>query len=179
MPAMKERAMQEALRTYLELATGLTDASRKKEKNAVKDAVGQSGATADQLKTLTTALLAANSANRDGLVKLVRFEVDRALGVVGLATAEEVAELTARVRDLDRQLSEARAGTSLPGPAEPAHTVTPAAAVPAAKSETKKAVTKKAGTRKATKAKATTAIPTPDQLARTPPATRGPRPASP
>ncbi len=46
-------------------------------------------------------------ANREALTKLVRFEVDRALGAVGLATADEVAELTRRVHDLERQLREA------------------------------------------------------------------------
>ena len=96
--------MQEALRTYLELATGLTDASRKKVKKAVKDAVGKGGATAEQIRALTSDLIATNAANRDALAKLVRFEVDRALGVVGLATAEEVADLTARLHELERQL---------------------------------------------------------------------------
>ena len=112
--------MQEALRTYLELAMGLTEASRKKVKKAVKDVVGVSGATADQLKTMTSDLIAANSANRDALVKLVRFEVDRALGAVGLATAEEVADLTAHMRDLERQLAAAQAlagGSAVAGPA--------------------------------------------------------------
>jgi polyhydroxyalkanoate synthesis regulator phasin len=109
--------MQEALRTYLELAMGLTEVSRKKVKRAVKGAVGKSGATADQLKALSADLLAANSANREALSKLVKFEVDRALGVVGLATAEEVAELNRRVHDLEGELAAAK------GEAEPAHTV--------------------------------------------------------
>jgi polyhydroxyalkanoate synthesis regulator phasin len=113
--------MQDALRTYLELAMGLTEVSRKKVKRAVKDAVGKGGATAEQLKALTTEVVMANSANRDAMVKLVRFEVDRALGIVGLATAEEVAELNQRVRRLEKELADARATT--PGAAEPAHRV--------------------------------------------------------
>lgn len=107
--------MQEAMRTYLELAMGLTETSRKKVrkvvKDVVKDAVGRSGATAEQVKALTGDLVAVNSANREALAKLVRFEVDRALGIVGLATAEEVGELTQQVRDLKDQLREARAAT--------------------------------------------------------------------
>jgi polyhydroxyalkanoate synthesis regulator phasin len=102
--------MQPAMRNYLELVLGITDASRKKAKKAVKDAVGRGNATVEQIKALTSDLVAANSANRDALANLVRFEVDRALGVVGLATADEVKELTARVRDLERQLREATAG---------------------------------------------------------------------
>jgi polyhydroxyalkanoate synthesis regulator phasin len=97
-------AMQEAVRTYLELAMGLTETSRKKVRRVVKDAVGKGGATAEQVRTLTTDLLTINSANRKALAKLVRFEVDRALGMVGLAKVEEVTELTNRVQELERQL---------------------------------------------------------------------------
>src|SRR5258706_12325632 len=96
--------MQDALRTYLGLAMGLTEVSRKTVRKAVKDAVGRGNATAEQVKALTGDLLAANSTNRDALVKLVKFEVDRALGVVGLATAEEGADLTARLRALGARL---------------------------------------------------------------------------
>jgi polyhydroxyalkanoate synthesis regulator phasin len=126
--------MQEAMRTYLELAMGLTETSRKKVRKAVKEAVGRSGATADQVKSLTGDLMAANSANRDALAKLVRFEVDRALGVVGLATADEVGELTHRVRDLERQLREAEGGhASAPAAAKR----TPAKRAPAKRSTAK------------------------------------------
>jgi polyhydroxyalkanoate synthesis regulator phasin len=116
--------MQEAMRTYLGLAMGLTEASRKKMKKAVRNVVGRSGTTADQVKSITTELLATNSTNRAALSKLVKFEVDRALGLVGLATAEEVAELTARVRTLEAKLREAQSGRperpvdTVPAPAE-------------------------------------------------------------
>ena len=101
--------MQDAMRTYLELATGLTDASRKKAKKVVKDVVDRSGATAGQARVLTAELMSSNAANREALTKLIRFEVDRALGVVGLATADEVTQLTRRVRELERQLRDAEA----------------------------------------------------------------------
>src|SRR5262245_13959782 len=133
--------MQDALRTYLELASGLTEASRKTVKKAVKDVVGRTGATADQVKALTGDLLAVNSANREALAKLVRFEVDRALGVVGLATADEVSELTARVRDLERQLRDAKTRTTSPA-VEPS--------VAAARRATNKATAAKRATAAAT-----------------------------
>lgn len=158
--------MQEALRTYLELATGLTDASRKKVKKAVKEAVGKGGATAEQIRALTGDLIATNAANRDALSKLVRFEVDRALGVVGLATAEEVAELTARVRDLERQLraAESRSSTpeSAPAPAKKAaeRKATDTAPAPAKKAaEPAPATAKKAPPARSRVAKKSTATP--------------------
>lgn len=105
---------QDAWRAYAEMALGMTEASRKKATKAVKRLIGRGGATADQLQGLAEELLQTSAANRDALTKLVRFELDRALGKVGLATADEVNELTARVRELEAQLREARttAGTA-------------------------------------------------------------------
>jgi polyhydroxyalkanoate synthesis regulator phasin len=103
--------MTEAWRTYLGVALGLGETSRKRVRKVVKDAVGRGNATADQVKTMTGDLLAANTANREAMAKLVKFEVDRALGRVGLATAEEVRELTGRVHELERELRSARATT--------------------------------------------------------------------
>lgn len=122
--------MQDAWRAYLELAMGLTEAPRKKAQDAVMRVVGQGGATAAQIQTLAEELVATGLANRESLTKLVRFEVDRALGAVGLATADEVAELTRRVHDLERQLREAR-GHLGPGDTPPAGAFEPAAATPA------------------------------------------------
>ncbi|WP_174537779.1 phasin family protein [Micromonospora chalcea] len=118
--------MQDAWRAYLELAMGLTEAPRKKAQDAVMRVVGQGGATAAQIQTLAEELVATGLANRESLTKLVRFEVDRALGAVGLATADEVAELTRRVHDLERQLREAR-GNLGPGESPPAESPEPAA----------------------------------------------------
>jgi polyhydroxyalkanoate synthesis regulator phasin len=101
-----------AWRTYLELASGLGEASRKRVRRVVKDLIGKGNATAEQLRVATVELVAANAANREALGKLVKVEVDRALGRVGLATMDEVNDLTARVRDLERQLRDARAVTA-------------------------------------------------------------------
>ncbi|MEU4643696.1 hypothetical protein [Micromonospora sp. NPDC023814] len=112
--------MQDAWRAYLELAMGLTEAPRKKAQDAVRRLVGSGGATAGQLQALAEELVSTGAANREALTKLVRFEVDRALGAVGLATADEVAELTRRVHELERLLREARATPATPSPATPA-----------------------------------------------------------
>lgn len=165
--------MQDAWRAYLELALGLTEASRQKAQNVAKKLVGQGGATAAQLQALAEELVATSAANREALTKLVRFEVDRALGVVGLATAEEVADLNSRVRELERDLREARALAAATPPATPvsgpakgsigaavvAEAMADAAGVPtaeavAAKGVVKKTVAKKAIAKKAVPEKA-------------------------
>src|SRR3954452_9481788 len=152
--------MPDAWRAYLEMALGLTETPRKRAQRAVGDVVNRGGATAAQLQGLVEALLAAGMATREALTNIVRYEVDKALGAVGLATAEEVDELTARVRDLEKELQAAQAkavpgngaasavgGTRLERPA------------PGPKKVAKKAVAKKAV--KATPNAMPTARPTP------------------
>ncbi|MFF5056605.1 hypothetical protein ACFY1S_25830 [Micromonospora sp. NPDC000663] len=156
--------MQDAWRAYLELAMGLTEAPRKKAQDVARRLVGSGGATAAQLQALGEELVSTGAANREALTKLVRFEVDRALGAVGLATADEVAELTRRVRDLERQLREARAvepaatppaATQQPDPtraAQPDAALVPSdgpAGAPVSAPVAKKAVAKKAVAKKA------------------------------
>ena len=153
--------MQDAWRAYLELALGLTEAPRKKAQSATRRLVGSSGATAAQLQALAEELVSTGLANREALTKIVRFEVDRALGAVGLATADEVAELTRRVQELERELRAARAehdgnqptsSESVAGPATAApvgvETIDAAAGAPtravAKKTTSTKAVAKKA-----------------------------------
>ncbi|MFC8848684.1 MULTISPECIES: phasin family protein [unclassified Micromonospora] len=141
--------MQDAWRAYLGLAMGLTEAPRKKAQDVVRRVVGSGEATATQLQALAEELVSTGAANREALTKLVRFEVDRALGAVGLATADEVAELTRRVHGLERQLREARAGLAEPAP-QPSGPPAPAAK----KAVAKKAVARKAVARKAVARKA-------------------------
>ncbi|WP_410814797.1 phasin family protein [Micromonospora sp. 067-2] len=172
--------MQDAWRAYLELAMGLTEAPRKKAQDVARRLVGSGGATAAQLQALGEELVTTGAANREALTKLVRFEVDRALGAVGLATSDEVAELTRRVHDLERQLREARAAEPASAPSagptaqpDPTRAAPPhAALVPSdgpagapVSAVAKRAVAKKAVAKKAVGKKA---------VARKPPATISP-----
>jgi polyhydroxyalkanoate synthesis regulator phasin len=103
------RAMQDAWRAYLDLALGLTETSRKKATKVVKKLVGRGGVTAEQLQSMAEELVSTSMANREALSRMVRYELERALGRVGLATTEEVNALTARVHELEQELTEARA----------------------------------------------------------------------
>jgi polyhydroxyalkanoate synthesis regulator phasin len=104
--------MQDAWRAYLEMALGLTEAPRKRAQKVASDLVNRGGATAVQLQGLVEDLMSTGMQNREALTNIVRFEVDRALGMVGLATADEVKDLTTRVRDLEKQLRAAQARVS-------------------------------------------------------------------
>ncbi len=96
--------VQDAWRAYLELALGLTKASKKKATKIAKRLVDESGAKAGQAQAIAEELISNSLANREAVAKLVRYEIDRALGRVGLATADEVTELTERVQELERKL---------------------------------------------------------------------------
>ena len=147
---------QDAWRSYLEMALGLTEASRKQATKAVKRAIGKGGATTEQLQGLAEELVRTSAANREAITKLVRAELDRALGRVGLAKAEDVEQLTARVHQLEAELSVARAAPTPVAVAEPfaapnEAVVTPVTpdvpgaaepAAPVAKAPVKKAVKK-------------------------------------
>src|SRR3954466_9096218 len=110
--------MPDAWRAYLEMALGLTETPRKRAQKAVGDLVNRGGATAAQLQGLVEDLLSTGLANREALTNIVRYEVDRALGLVGLATAEEVSDLTGRVRDLERRLRDAQRAKAADGAPE-------------------------------------------------------------
>jgi polyhydroxyalkanoate synthesis regulator phasin len=110
------RAMQEAWRAYLDLALGLTETSRKRATKVAKKLVGKGNATAEQLQAMAEDLVSTSLANREALTRLVRYELERTLGRVGLATADEVTSLTSRVRELEQQLAEAKAGAAAPSP---------------------------------------------------------------
>src|SRR5512139_1173661 len=107
--------VQDAVKAYLELAMGLTEASRKRAEKTVKkvarELVGKGGATANQLQGMAEDLVNTGMANREAVNRLVRVEMDRALGRLGLATSEEIATLADRIEALERQLRDARVGS--------------------------------------------------------------------
>lgn len=116
--------VQDALKAYLELALGLTEASKKKAEKAVKkmakELVGKGNATAAQIQAAVEDLVTTSASNREAVTRLVRVEMDRTLSRVGLATTDEVATLQARVDALERQLRDERAAASRPVGRKPA-----------------------------------------------------------
>jgi polyhydroxyalkanoate synthesis regulator phasin len=135
--------VKDAIKGYLALATGLTDVTRQRATSAAKALVAQGEATAGQVQSLADDLVAQSKSNREAVVALVRYEVDKALGRVGLVSKDEVDALQARIKSLEAQL---RAGT--PAKAAPAKKA-PAKKAPAKKAAAKRAPAKKAPAKKA------------------------------
>lgn len=122
--------VRDALRSYLSLATGLVDVPRQQALRVAKALVSQGEATAEQAGTIAEDLLGTSRANRDALLQLVRYEVDRGLGRVGLATADEVRDLTDRVHRLEGELRRLREDGASAWAAPPAKKAAPAKAAP-------------------------------------------------
>jgi polyhydroxyalkanoate synthesis regulator phasin len=148
--------VRDALKSYLALAGGVTEVTRQRALDAAKALVASGEAAAEQVTSLAEDLLTQTRQNREAVVALVGFEVDRALGRVGLASADEVTELTARVRALEARLAEqtgAGASAGAGGAAGRAATKAPtqqggggaAAKAPANRTAADKAPAKKAG----------------------------------
>jgi polyhydroxyalkanoate synthesis regulator phasin len=127
--------VKDAITGYLALATGLTEVTKQRATGAVKALVAQGEATAGQVQALADDLVAQSKSNREAVVALVRYEVDKALGRVGLVSKEEVDGLKTRIKTLENQLRDAKKGT-------------PAAKAPAKKAPAKKAAAKKAPAKK-------------------------------
>jgi polyhydroxyalkanoate synthesis regulator phasin len=104
--------MRDAVRGYLALATGLTEVTRARATAAAKTLVAQGEATAEQVQSIALDLVATSQSNRAALIALVRYEVDRTMSRLGLATAEETAATTARLSAVEAQLRELRAAVA-------------------------------------------------------------------
>jgi polyhydroxyalkanoate synthesis regulator phasin len=130
----------DALRGYVQLATGLTEVTVAKAREAAAallsqgldldrvpvvpgrdSAVSAATVAASQVQGLADDLLETSKANRELLTGLVRTEVDRAAGRLGFVREEELAAVRRHVSRLETQLAEVRAqigaGIVVPRPA--------------------------------------------------------------
>jgi polyhydroxyalkanoate synthesis regulator phasin len=145
--------MLDAVKNYLSLASGVTEVTRQRATAAAKALAASGEATAEQVSNLADDLVINSRNNRDAMLALVRYELDRALSRLGLATADEVTSLQRRVTILEGALALAAKG----GAAEPGDTPdTPRRAAKSTKaakaSPAKASPAKSSGTSSATKA---------------------------
>lgn len=107
------------LKNYVELATGLTEVTANKAKEAAMALIAQgmslgSKQPADVAATVQQAaddLVALSKTNRDMLIDLIRGEVDKAVGRMGFVREDELAALRSRVDKLEKQVSSQNQGS--------------------------------------------------------------------
>ncbi len=105
--------MIDALKSYLQLASGMAEVSAAKAKETAATLVSQgpsaaAGMTPDQisaqLQAVAEDLLEQSKTNREILVGLVKTEVDRAVGRMGFVREEELAAVRRHVQRLEAQV---------------------------------------------------------------------------
>ena len=149
----------DALRGYVQLASGLTEVSRKKAEKAAKALLKQTGADTLTAKAseLADEIVATSKSNRQLLQAIVTNEVEGAVARLGFVRSEEVAALTRRVKVLESELAEARDGAAAAAsdePVDPFADVEPEPAPAAKKVAAKKTPAKKAAVKRAPAKKA-------------------------
>ena len=100
--------MMDALKGYVQLATGLTEVTAAKARDAVSALVNQGmqwpGMSSDAMESvqdIADDLLVTSQQNREALMEMIRTEVDRAVGRLGFVREDEIAALRARVERLE------------------------------------------------------------------------------
>lgn len=134
--------MLDDLRNYLQMASGLTEATTAKAKDVVTGLIstgistgmslGSKAAPAPemmgQVQELADDLVATSKNNRDMLTAMIRSEVDKAVGRMGFVREDELAALRRHVQRLEQQVADLRDATE----AAPAESTSDSEAAPAA-----------------------------------------------
>src|SRR3954447_12473485 len=103
--------VKDALRGYLALASGVTEVTAARARAAARVLVEQGESTAGQVTALAEDLVATSRRNREGLLLIVRHEVDTALRLLGLGPAGDIDALDQRVRRLEQTLRDLGGGS--------------------------------------------------------------------
>jgi polyhydroxyalkanoate synthesis regulator phasin len=148
--------LNSSLQRYLDAVSGVTEMTRSRAEQVVKQLVRSGEAAGDQVGDLVDDLIDRQRKNREAVSELVRNETVRAVHTMGLATTKEVDRLQKQVADLKRELGrvERDAASSADVAAIAAAPAKKATAKKTSKKATKKATAKKAS-KKATAKKAT------------------------
>lgn len=101
--------MIDALRSYLQLASGIVEATANKAKEAASAVISQgleSGAPeiSAQVTEIAEDLLEQSRTNRELLLGLIRTEIDRNIGRMGFVREEELAAVRKHVQRLEQEL---------------------------------------------------------------------------
>ena len=108
-------SMLDDLRGYLQLATGLTEVTANRAKEAALALVGQGFSLSTkapdvvgQVQELADDVVSTSKSNRELLVSMIRSEVDKAVGRMGFVREDELAALRRHVQRLEQQIDELR-----------------------------------------------------------------------
>jgi polyhydroxyalkanoate synthesis regulator phasin len=138
--------VMDAVRGYVQLANGLTEVTRQRAQQAAKALLQQAGAEnltsgLTKVSDLADEIVATSKSNRALLQAIVANEVEGAVARLGFVRVEEVAALSRRIQNLEREMAAASTRPPAPAtsaaPADLAGPPAPAETVPASKAPVK------------------------------------------
>lgn len=122
--------MLDDLRTYVQMASGITEATTAKARDVVTGllATGLSLTSravpapdvVGQVQELADDLVATSRSNRELLTGVIRAEVDKAVGRMGFVREDELAALRRHVQRLESEVHELRSAASVAPASAPA-----------------------------------------------------------
>ena len=130
-PSFGGHVVLDAVRGYLQLASGLTEVTRQRATATAKslltgsptgmgqlamDQAAKGQAAVAQIAALADEIVATSRANRELLVGLIRAEVDRAVGGLGLVTQDDFGALQRKVDRLAGGLAQTGDESGKPAP---------------------------------------------------------------
>jgi polyhydroxyalkanoate synthesis regulator phasin len=118
---------------YLQALASLSDLTRTQAERVASLLAKQGEVQSAQVNRVTEDLMRRTQKNREILTRLVQREVKRQLGVLGMASRDEVARLQQRVRALEQEVERSAKSASARPSAASATESAPAAATPAAR----------------------------------------------
>jgi polyhydroxyalkanoate synthesis regulator phasin len=119
---------------YLQALASLSDLTRTQAERVASLLAKQGEVQSAQVNRVTEDLMRRTQKNREILTRMVQREVKRQLGVLGMASRDEVARLQQRVRALEQEVERSLAKSSSARPSAASVTQSsPAAATPAAR----------------------------------------------
>ena len=143
---------------YLQALASLSDLTRTQAERVAGLLAKQGEVQSAQVGRVAEDLLRRTQKNREIMSRLVQREVKRQLGVLGMATRDEVSRLQQRVRALEQELE--RSSRAAPARAASAAAPGPAASAKASRAaSTPTSRTASSAARSSTRAKAATAKP--------------------
>lgn len=98
--------MFSSLQPYIAMASGITEATAGKARDAVTALIAQGmnlskNPATESVQSLADDLMATSEANRAKLIELIRSEIDKAAGRMGFVREDELAAVRARVEKLE------------------------------------------------------------------------------
>ena len=125
--------MPSAREQYLQALASLSDLTRTQAERVASLLAKQGEVQSAQVNRVAEDLMRRTQKNREIMTRLVQREVKRQLGVLGMASRDEVARLQQRVRALEQELERSAKAASARPAAAPAASSGSAAAKPAAR----------------------------------------------